>query len=40
MEDLRRLLDMVSKAPSEVGEEESEQLAAVIEALVKRIVML
>jgi len=40
MEDLRRLLDMVSKAPSEVGEEESEQLVAVIDALVKRIVML
>ncbi len=39
MEDLRRLLDLMAKAPSDVGEGESEQLSALVAALVKRIVM-
>jgi hypothetical protein len=40
MEDLRRLLDLMSKAPSEVAEGDVEQLSALVAALVKRIVML
>ena len=40
MDDLRRLLDLISKAPSEVAEGDAEQLKALIDALVKKIVML
>jgi hypothetical protein len=40
MEDLRRLLDLMAKAPSEVAEGDVDQLSALVAALVKRIVML
>ncbi len=40
MDDLRRLLDLISKAPSEVAEGDAEQLKSLVDALVNRIVML
>ena len=40
MDDLRRLLDMVNKAPSELSDEDASQLTALVAALLKRIVML
>jgi hypothetical protein len=40
MDDLRRLLDMMAKAPSEVSEQDAAQLKALVDALVTRIVML
>jgi hypothetical protein len=40
MDDLRRLLDLISKAPSEVAEGDADQLKSLVDALVNRIVML
>jgi hypothetical protein len=40
MNDLRRLLDLISKVPAEVAEGDVDQLKSLIDALVKRIVML
>jgi hypothetical protein len=40
MEDLRRLLDMMGRVPTDVAEVESEQVQQLVEALLKRIVML
>ena len=40
MEDVRRLLDLVSKVPADVPESEARQLASLVDVLVKRIVML
>lgn len=39
-EDLRRLLDVVGKAPVELDEETSKQVTALVQALIERIVML
>ncbi len=40
MDDLRRLLDLVSKVPSDVADVEAQQVTQLVEALVKKIVML
>jgi hypothetical protein len=40
MDDLRRLLDLVAKTPSELAEGESAQVMPLVQALVRRIVML
>ena len=40
MNDLRRLLDLISKVPSEVAEGDVDQLKSLVDALAKRIVML
>lgn len=40
MDDLRRLLDLLNKVPTDVGQAESRQVEQLVEALVKRIVML
>lgn len=40
MNDLRRMLDLIAKAPSEVAEGDVEQLMSLVDALVRRIVML
>lgn len=40
MDDLRRLLDMASKVPPDVAQVESQQVQQLVEALLKRIVML
>jgi hypothetical protein len=40
MDDLRRLLDMISRVPTDVADVESQQVEQLVEALVKRIVML
>lgn len=39
-DDLRRLLDTVAKAPVELDAETSQQVASLVDALVRRIVML
>jgi hypothetical protein len=40
MEDLRRLLDLIAKTPSDLAEAETEQVMPLIQALVSKIVML
>ena len=40
IEDFRRLLDMISKTPGSLDEVESSEIVTLVDALVKRIVML
>lgn len=40
MEELRRLLDLISKAPPDVANADATQVMSLVDALVKRIVML
>ena len=40
VEDLRRLLDLIAKAPSELAETEADQVMSLTDALVKKIVMI
>ena len=40
LDDLRRLLDLIGKAPSDVPDDNSDQVTLLVEALVKKIVML
>jgi hypothetical protein len=40
MEDLRRLLDMIAKAPPDLAEAEANQVMSITDALVKKIVMI